>query len=261
MSSRRRRYPSDLSDTQWDHIRGLIPAARTGGRSRTTDVREVLNAVLYLNRTGCAWRYLPSQFPPWQTVYDYFWKWSQTNLWLLLCRTLTIKLRKLAGRSALPHLGIVDSQSVRTHYGEEKGWDGYKKVRGRKRHILVDSLGLVWLCKAHSASLSDHQGAAALFKRLPDEVKNGMEVLLGDGAYRREPLPSICEAFNIQLITLNAKKLGQNMKPKRWIVERTFAWFNLARRLSRDYEKRTSYSESMVYAAMLPILLRRLCLS
>lgn len=263
MSSGKRRYSSDLSDIEWECIRQWIPRARSGGRPRTTDVRLVLNAIFYVNRTGCAWRYLPSEFPPWQTVYDYFWKWSRIGFWTWICRKFAILVREKYKKSALPHLGIFDSQSVRAHYGEQKGWDGYKKVRGRKRHILVDSLGIVWLCKAHSATDADEPAAIEMLKSLPEKVLDSLKLIIADGAYRRR-LPEFCKThYQIEVQTISARKIKNskietNIKPKRWIVERTFAWFNLARRLSRDFEKKTIYSEAMVYIAMVAILLKRL---
>jgi putative transposase len=258
----RRAFPSDLGELEWGFIKDFIPSARSGGRPRSTDPRAVVNAILFLNRTGCAWRYLPGGFPPWQTVYDYFSRWSAAGVWAQIVRTLTRVVRQRAARSAWPKLGIVDSQSVRAHYGEHKGWDGYKKVRGRKRHILVDSLGLLWSCHARAANEMDHKAAQEMFKHLPEKLEEGLQVLLGDGSYRHLK-GDFEQQHSLRVETVHARRIGNskhltNIKPKRWIVERTFAWFNLSRRLSRDYERKTSHSESMVYTAMIPILLKRL---
>lgn len=148
-------YPSDLSEAQWESIKELVPEARRGGRPRSTNVREVTNAILYLVNTGCGWRYLPREFPPWQTVYQYYRDWILTGIWRLIHDSLVKLTRKAAGRSEQPSYVIIDSQSAKANSGEELGYDGFKRVRGRKRQILVDTMGLTHCVHVHAADLSD----------------------------------------------------------------------------------------------------------
>jgi putative transposase len=252
-------FSSNLTDQQWKLIKPLIPRARTGGRPRSTCMRQVLNALVYVNRTGCQWRYLPPQFPPWQTVYDYFWKWASRGLWQRINILLVIAYRKSIQRNWWPTLGIVDSQSVRAHYGNERGYDGFKKVRGRKRHIIVDTQGLIWACDAQSANMRDPHGGVEALHKLPGIIIGKINTILGDAAYVG-PFDDYAH-FYYGIKTERTKKYkeaGTTLKPKRWIVERTFAWFNNYRRLSRDYEKNPLMSESMIFIAMIQIILHRL---
>lgn len=255
-----KKYPSDLTEQQWETIKEMIPPARVGGRPRTVDVRRIIDAIFYLNRTGCAWRYLPSEFPPWQTVYDYFSKWSKNGIWRSISHALSCTVREKENRSPYPHLGIIDAQSVRSHFGESRGWDGFKKVRGRKRSIIVDSLGLIWSCEVHAAVDQDRHGGVAALRKLPSECLQSLETILGDGAYNRAPFDVVVKFnYGLNLEAKTPKEMGgSNLKPKRWVVERTFAWFNHFRRLSRDYERISTRSESMIYLSMTQILLRRL---
>lgn len=258
MSQKRRLYPSDLTDQQWDLIREKIPAARPGGRIRTTNIRRVVEAILYVTRTGLAWRYLPSEFPPWQTVYFYFSKWSEMGLWTEINLVFTKEVRTKLSKEPIPSLAIVDSQSTKAQYGERRGYDGAKKVRGRKRSIIVDALGLIWSCEVHEANITDPKGGLAALEKFPEKDRDRLTKIIGDSAYRW-PFDFYAEkTFGLEVQLIERKKTGTNMKPKRWIVERTFAWFNRFRRLSRDYERLTRNSEAMIYLAMITILLRRL---
>lgn len=258
MLAKRREYPSDLSEQQWDLIKELIPKPREGGRKRTTEVREVVNAILYLLRTGMAWRYLPEGFPPWKTVYDYFSRWSGSRVWQQINLSLLESVREKSGREKTPSLGIVDAQSVRCQYGERRGFDAIKKVRGRKRNIIVDTLGFIWSCEVGPGNEIDSKGGLKALEKMPKEGLKRLTKILGDSVYTW-PMDYYAEkVYGIELERIDKKKYGTNMKPKRWIVERTFAWLNRFRRLARDYEKLACHSETMIYLAMITLLLQRL---
>lgn len=271
----RRTYPSDLSDLQWAVIEDLIPHASAGGRPRSTDVREVVNAIFYLNRTGCAWRYLPDGFPRWRTVYDYFAKWKTRGIWNRIHDQIRGFLRIKSSKAEVTSTLIVDSQSIRAHYGEDRGYDGYKRLRGRKRHILVDTLGFIHSVQVHGANLNDGRMGRELFKQLSSENISSLKAVYADSAYRGMFTDHVQARFGFYATTPELRKdTGQgrrtttaekkanrklrNLGPKRWIVERTFAWFNHYRRLSRDYERKTSHSESMIQIAMTCLMLKRL---
>lgn len=260
----RPKYPSDLTDPQWKFIKTELPLARSGGRPRTTNIRAVVNAILYLHHAGCPWRYLPPNFPPWKTIYDYFRKWAQLGVWQKLVHGLHMYARLKVGRSSCPHLGIVDSSSVKAYRGEEIGVDGFKKIKGRKRHILVDVLGIILDCKVSSANTPDADGGIKILERLNKNFKESLETILGDSQYSARFWGEAIGIYKIKVETPEKTKPGHlransNLYPKRWIVERTFAWLSNYRRLVRDYERKVIHSESMLYIAMLPILLGRLC--
>jgi putative transposase len=228
-------------------------------------MRQVLNALFYLLRSGCAWRYLPREFPPWQTVYDYFRQWQQNGAWLQIYRRLIDLLRLRCGRHKKPSVLIVDSQSVRSAQGESRGFDGYKHVQGRKRHIFVDSLGLLQAVLVSAANLQDRREAEKLFRDYPASAKRSLQAIYADRAYQGAFSDSVfaqCGFFpTITSVGYDeqSKVLWQsNLKPMRWVVERAFAWFNHFRRLSRDYEKNTSHSQAMLYLSMTRIILSRL---
>lgn len=250
-------FPSDLTHEQWKFIEALLPKARDGGRPRTTNLRAVVNAVLFLNRTGCQWRYLPKQFPPWQTVYDYYSKWIKSGVWFDIYFALYFRTRLKENRSIFPTLAVVDSQSVRAHFGEARAKDCYKKVIGRKRSILVDSLGLLLCVCVHKANDQDFAGMMKLFEKLPEPFNRSLERILADKGYRFSTLREEALSRGIELETIDRKIHGTNLKPKRWIVERTFAWFNHYRRLSRDFEKSCGSSETMLFVSQIQLLLRR----
>jgi len=250
-------FPSDLTHKQWKLIEGLLPKARTGGRPRTTNLRAIVNAIFYLNRTGCQWRYLPKHFPAWQTVYDYYAKWMKSGIWLQIYFTLYFLVRKKEGRNVYPSLAIVDAQSIRAHFGENRARDVFKKVTGRKRSILVDSLGFLLCCYVHKGNDQDHTGFEILFARLLDPFKKNLSKIIGDGAYRYDSLKDLVGEYDIEMQVLNYKKTGESLKPKRWVVERTFAWFNHYRRLSRDYEKTCFSSETSLFISQIQLLLKR----
>lgn len=273
----RKEYPSDLTEPEWELIKDFLPAPRRGGRPRKINLRSVLSAIFYLNRCGCSWRHLPHDFPNWRTVYEYFRRWEITGVWEQILAALAREARVLAGRDPLPSAYIIDSQSTRAHFGQERGWDGYKKVRGRKRHILVDILGTIIATKVTAADQADQKPGVEMILKKENFIKQrGMSAIFADGGYRAYFEAQIFALFRIWPTILKAKKdkvksddpaykgakvnvvTNSNLGPKRWIVERTFAWLNHYRRLARDYEKLITHSEAMIQVAMIQILLKRL---
>ena len=252
-------YPSDLSDRQWQLIRALLPKVARRGR-RPICRRWVLNAIWYVVRTGCQWRQLPHDFPNWKTVYTIFWRWRRDGVWQQLHEALCRKVRQQAGRKPTPSVAIIDSQSIRTaEGGEERGFDAAKKITGRKRHLAVDTLGLVWAVVVHGAYWQDHDGGCFVLNKL--QAFGRIRVIFGDSAYGRNGLPAWVretDGWLLQTVLRPVKAKGFVVLPKRWIVERTFAWIARSRRHSKDYERTTASSEAMVYLSMIGLMSRRL---
>lgn len=256
----RQPYPSDLSDEQWKLLEPMLPPPFLVGRKRTVDLREIVNAILYLLRTGCAWRYLPHEFPKWTTVYYYFRQWRDLAWFAKLNGELRTQVRQADGREKNASAAIIDSQSVKTtEQGGEKGYDAGKKVNGRKRHILVDTLGLLLSVKVLAANIQDRDGA----KRLLDEVKERMPrlyLIWADGGYRGKLITWVATTclWLLEVVKRNDDVKGFVVLPRRWVVERTFAWLCRHRRLSKDYERACESSEAFIYLAMIHLMLKRL---
>jgi len=253
-------YPSDLSDSQWNLIKELIPPAKPGGRPRTLEMRQVVNAILYLLVTGIQWRYLPREYPKWQSVYYYFQRWRRDGTWQRLHDTMRAQVREAAGRHKHPTAGCLDSQSVKTTaVGGERGFDSGKRVNGRKRHLLVDTCGLLLGIVVTAASVSENEGAKLVFKRLRGCAKK-LRLIWVDGGYKAGLFAWVTNRFHfhLQQVLRSDEHHGFVVLPRRWVVERTFAWLNNCRRLSKDYEALTETSEAFVYIAMTRLMLRRL---
>lgn len=257
-----KRYASDLSDAEFALIEPCLPHRSRLGRPRTTDLRAVLDAIFYLLRTGCQWSMLPKDFPPKSTVFGYFRRWWQDGIVLGLYYGLLFLAREAAGREAQPTAGIVDSQSVKTtESGGPRGFDAGKKINGRKRHVLVDTLGLLLRAIVHPASIQDRDGLAALLIRIRGRFP-WLRLLFADGAYQGEIAAAAArhERLALAIVKRSDQAAGFVLLPRRWIVERTFAWLNRNRRLAKDVETLIASSTAHLYLAATRLLTRRLAI-
>ncbi len=255
-----KKYPSDLTDSQWHHIKDFFPLPKATGRPREVDFREIVNAILYLIFTGCQWRFIPNDYPKWRTVYGYFGAWQKDGTWYRIHETLRSDLRRKKGRHKHPTAGSLDSQSVKTtSVPSSRGFDAGKKIMGRKRHILVDTLGLMITLVVTTACVQDRDGLRKLLRSFGIHRKKLRKIWV-DGGYRGAILEWVKSRFrySLEVVLRSDEMKGFVLLPKRWVVERTFAWLNNHRRLSKDYERYTKTSETMIQIAMMRLMLRRL---
>jgi len=256
---RRKSYPSDLSDEEWAKLKPHLPTHGRGA-PRRVNMREVINALRYLSRTGCQWRMLPHDLPPWEKVYYYFSQWRNDGTWERINRELRMEVRVNAGKDPEPSAAILDSQSVKsTEMGEARGYDAGKKVNGIKRHLLVDTLGLVLTVMVLTADIQDRDGARLLLEKVKGRFPR-LQKIWADGGYTGtlvEWVKQFCH-WVLDIVKRNDTVKGFAVLPHRWIVERTFGWLNRFRRLSKDYERLPASGEAMVYLAMITLMTKRL---
>jgi len=251
-----KQYPTDLTDSQWQFTSNIL----NDNRNRKYDLRRVWNALSYITKTGCQWRMMPANFPPWQLVYYYFRKWDAEGIIEEVHDVTHEKVRKSFGKESSPSLGLMDSQSVKTSSMTiEKGFDGNKQVNGRKRHIMTDTMGFLMALVIHNANINDRVGAKLVLENAKHKYPKLVKVLVDQG-YTGDLLNYTIQMFGwvMEVVSKVVGLSGFNVLPKRWIVERTFGWFNFQRRLSKDYELLPNCSEAMIRISMIRIMLNKI---
>ena len=257
----RQPYPSDLTDAQWEQIEPHVPKPKPGGRPASVERREIVNAILYLVREGITWRAMPHDFPDYRTVYHYFARWRDDGTWQTIHDALRDTTRQAAGREVSPSAAILDAQSVKTveQPATCRGYDGGKRVKGRKRHLAVDTLGLLLVVVVTAANVGDRTGARLVAGGLTHRFVR-LLTLFADAGYRSQPLTDWLRelgGWTLEIVRGVTGQDGERIEPKRWIVERTFGWLNRYRRLSKDYETHPETSEVMILIAMTHLMARR----
>lgn len=255
------RYASDMTQAEWLLLSFFLPGRFHRGRPRTVDPRAVMNAILYILWTGCPWRALPDEFPPRSTVQHYFYMWRDQRVWRRINLALVRRARQAAGRHAIPSAGIIDSQSVKTtESGGPRGFDNAKKIRGRKRHIVTDTQGFLLATLIHRADIQDSHGAVPLLGLLRNSFPK-LQHIFADRVYRGVKLRNAIAAFGkweIEIVTRSERAGTFKPEPKRWVVERTFAWLGRSRRLAKDFENTIASAEAWLLLANIRMLSRRL---
>jgi len=255
------RYASDMTDKEWGLIAPHLPPARRLGRPRKWEMREIVNAIMYIAATGCPWRFLPKDFPPFSTVQTYFYRWRDDRLLEQINHHLVFTAREQVGREAQPTAGVIDSQSVKTtESGGPRGFDAGKKIKGRKRHILTDTNGFIMTALVHAADIQDRDGAPAVLAEARGKFP-WLRHVFADGGYAgdklRRSLTKIGD-WTIEVIRRSDTVNGFEILPRRWVVERTFAWLGRSRRLAKDWEKSLESAIAWLFIAHIRIVTRRL---
>jgi putative transposase len=255
------RYASDLTDREWQLVARLLPKPKRMGRPREVDLRVVINAMLYILATGCQWRALPKDFPPFTTVQYYFYNWRDTQLWRRINRALVERARRAVGRKPTPSAGVIDSQTVKTtESGGPRGFDPAKRMKGRKRHLVTDTEGSLLVVQVHPADVQDNHGAVPLLKAARRAFRR-LRHLFADRVYRGPKLLNAISdvgKWTIEVVTRTESVGSFKPEPRRWVIERTFAWFGRCRRLAKDFEKTIASAEAWIMMASIRVLSRRL---
>ena len=265
----RKTYATDLSDEEWTYLKNHLPASKLPSKMRAHALREIFDAIFYVLKSGCPWRLLPGDFPPWQTVFYHFRRFRLSGLWHLVFAVLRAMQRKRNGKDPNPFAAIMDSQSVKTseasaaRQGQDahrNGYDAHKHIKGGKRHLLVDTLGLPFSVYVSPADTQDRVGARWLLAGLKPLAPRLKKIWV-DGAYSGDPLSQWCQeegGWELEVAGRNREASGFEVMPKRWIVERTIAWIGQNRRMSKDYERLVQTSENFIEVAMIRLILKRL---